>query len=96
MVATVREIDTVARFGGEEFVILLPATGLERGTAAAERLRRALAEPPPATLPRELRLAASIGLTLIRPDDDADAALRRADTALYDAKATGRNRVVVH
>jgi diguanylate cyclase len=96
MLATVREIDTVARFGGEEFVVLLPGTGLELATVVAERLRRALSEPPPASLPRELRLSASIGLTVLKPDDDADAALRRADAALYGAKAAGRNRVVVH
>jgi diguanylate cyclase (GGDEF)-like protein len=96
MLETVREIDLVARFGGEEFIVLLPDTDLERAAAVAERLRRALSEPPPATLPRELRLSASIGLTRLVTEDDADAALRRADRALYEAKNAGRNRVVVH
>ena len=96
LLATMRDVDTVARFGGEEFLILLPGTDLVQAAVVAERLRIALSEPPPATLPRELRLSASIGLTELRPEDDRDAALKRADTALYDAKATGRNRIVVH
>ncbi|MDB5919880.1 MAG: diguanylate cyclase [Massilia sp.] len=92
--ATFREVDVVARVGGEEFAVLLPSTGLAAAQAVANRLR-ALVETTPALVDRE-----SIGLTVsagVAEMDDSisslDALMKRADQALYAAKARGRNRV---
>lgn len=95
MRAALREIDTLARYGGEEFVAVLPGASREDALNVAERLRRAVGEPPPASLPRDLRLATSVGVALLMPDDTQDAVLGRADNALYAAKTQGRNRVVL-
>lgn len=93
---TLREEDLVARFGGEEFVVLLPETGSVEALDIAERLRRAIAD---AEVPLEevppLRFTASIGVaTLTQGDFDIGAIISRADEALYEAKAAGRNRAV--
>lgn len=107
----VRDVDVFARFGGEEFIILLPETGLEQARTVAERMRRAVAETPTplvdlATGGPEgtggdgetgaLHVTVSIGLTALTPEDDSlEALLRRADAALYAAKEQGRDRVAV-
>jgi len=92
----VRGPDTVARLGGEEFGILLPETDDQEAAAAAERLRRAVAELEIADLPGlEVRLSlgvASVGDAAPRPEA-ADDLLAAADRALYRAKDQGRNRV---
>ena len=95
MRAALREIDTLARYGGEEFVAVLPGASQSDALNVAERLRRAVGEPPPTSLPRDLRLATSVGVALLMPNDTQDALLGRADNALYAAKAQGRNRVVL-
>ena len=83
---TARNSDTVARYGGEEFCVLLPACDLESACAFANRLRQRLGET-------SLRFSA--GLSLCRPEEHRiDAALIRADAALYQAKHEGRDRVV--
>jgi len=81
---------TVARWGGEEFLILCP--GLPPGEARelGERLRQAVAACP---LPHRLRLTASVGLTCRRHDDDATSLLRRVDDLMYAAKTSGRDTV---
>lgn len=96
MVSTVRESDTVARFGGDEFIILLPSlkTDIE-AVRVAEKIIAAMREPfalPEATV----ALGCSIGIA-IYPDhaSDAEALQQQADRALYLAKSQGRNRVVV-
>jgi diguanylate cyclase (GGDEF)-like protein/PAS domain S-box-containing protein len=87
-----RRGDVVGRTGGEELAWLMPETALEGGRAAAERLRAAIAEAP---VGGSQGVTASIGVTELRPADaDADEVFRRADAALYDAKETGRDRVV--
>jgi len=89
----VRESDTVARFGGDEFVILLHNIQSERAaTLIAEKIIRRLSEP--FTLAgREIVIGASIGLALFPGEsDDPDTLLRNADLAMYRAKQTGRNR----
>lgn len=95
--ASLREGDLVARIGGEEFLVALPMAALVPARRAAERLRRAI-EVEPVRLPggETVRVTVSIGLTLAGPgDDDVEAAMARADRALYAAKAQGRNTVTV-
>ncbi|MDF1485302.1 diguanylate cyclase [Ramlibacter sp. H39-3-26] len=87
---TLRIQDRFGRYGGEEFVALLPETDLPAAQVAAERIRQRVSMPSP-SLPR---CTVSIGLaTLQGPGDGIDAMLARADHALYRAKHSGRNRV---
>jgi len=87
-----RSTDVLARWGGEEFVLLMPETGIEEARAAAERLRAALSAV-------EERLGRSVtmsfGVARRLPGEDADGLLRRADDALRRAKREGRNRTAV-
>jgi diguanylate cyclase (GGDEF)-like protein len=91
--APLREYDLCARWGGEEFLFLLPSTGEEGAAAMALRLRAAVAEAP-----RVRRNApnptVSIGYTTHRPGESTDLTLQRADQALYEAKTRGRDRAV--
>jgi diguanylate cyclase (GGDEF)-like protein len=91
---TVRDVDTPARFGGEEFVVLMPETGYRASYDAAERLRRAIESHPLTWNGRPLAVTVSIGAAAC-PDCTAAASevLKLADDALYRAKADGRNRV---
>jgi len=90
-----RETDVVARFGGEEFVVLLTDADEATAMAAAERLRLAIAAGSVPTIKGELRVTASIGVAEVDPSAlDIDAALRLADERLYAAKRAGRNRSV--
>jgi two-component system cell cycle response regulator len=90
-----REVDLAARFGGEEFVILLPQTDKEGALILAERLRSTLSQSPLATNGKELAVSASFGVAsnLDVAEGDAEDLLRGADIALYHAKNNGRNRV---
>jgi two-component system, cell cycle response regulator len=91
----VRErIDWVARFGGEEFVVVLPNTTAVDAMLIAERMRRAIEEGICDYGGREIRITASFGAAQCRIDDDGASLLARADAMLYRAKAAGRNRVV--
>jgi diguanylate cyclase (GGDEF)-like protein len=91
----VRRIDLLGRFGGEEFVIVLPAVTLEGARQTAERIRAGLAASPVLFADRPIPLTASIGLSMLQPRDDGiEAVLARADAAVYAAKAAGRNRVM--
>ncbi|MDD2701800.1 MAG: diguanylate cyclase [Sideroxydans sp.] len=96
-IATLREIDVIGRYGGEEFVVLLPETDARRALEAAERLRHALSEADVALAGGEmLRFTVSIGVAnLVATDPDLDSLLKRADKGLYEAKKLGRNRVCV-
>ncbi|MFL5381512.1 MAG: diguanylate cyclase [Longimicrobiaceae bacterium] len=91
---TVRDVDTPARFGGEEFVVLMPETGYRPSHDAAERLRRAIESHPLTWNGTPLSVTVSIGAAAC-PDCTAAASgvLKLADEALYRAKADGRNRV---
>jgi len=92
----IRTTDKVARFGGEEFVVLLRETDLGNATMLAERMRQHIASSVVhARGHTEINVTASIGLAMAQRDDrDIADVIERADRALYVAKTTGRNRVV--
>ncbi|MCF8177798.1 MAG: GGDEF domain-containing protein [Sulfuritalea sp.] len=92
--AELREGDVVARFGGEEFLVLLPVAGLEAASQLAERLRAALAKVALREGQEEIHLRASFGIAELRSEDTVEMWLRRADLALYEAKEKGRDCVV--
>jgi diguanylate cyclase (GGDEF)-like protein len=88
---TLRQSDFLARFGGEEFLVLLPDCDEARALLVGEKIRAKVADSP---LPVVGTVTLSIGMALAQADDsDEDVALRRADQALYQAKSAGRNRV---
>lgn len=94
--AELRKIDTGGRVGGEEFAILLLGADLTAAKQFAERLRTKVADTPLMYQEQAIPVTVSIGIGRLDTDDaSADAALTRADTALYDAKRSGRNRVCV-
>jgi len=86
-----RPTDVVARFGGEEFVGLMPDTDLQNALVIAERIRQALAGCHIEPLPHSV--TASFGVAETTAGEQGSALLRRADNALYEAKHSGRNRV---
>jgi diguanylate cyclase (GGDEF)-like protein len=88
-----RDIDLAARFGGDEFVVLLPDCTSSQAEAFAERVRLALATDQPAELPT---VAVSAGILSKLAPIGVDELLQGADSALYDAKRAGRDRTVVH
>ncbi len=88
-----RATDIVARFGGEEFVVLMPDTDLEHAVGIAERIREAIADCRVAPLPDPV--TASFGVAELAAGEQASDLLRRADGALYRAKQLGRNRVAL-
>lgn len=87
-----RKTDFLARWGGEEFVALLPETGLEGARRLAERIRTAIEEE---NFGKPGRITVSMGVTQFRQDDTVETFLSRADKALYQAKRKGKNRVEV-
>jgi diguanylate cyclase len=94
---TIKGQDITARYGGEEFAVLLPNTAIRQALTVADHIRRAI-------MAKELkkkstgeilgRVTISVGVSMLRPDDDTDALIDRADACLYIAKRNGRNRVV--
>lgn len=90
-------VDMVGRVGGEEFAILLPVTGAEGARECAERMRRSITVLEfEAGHDEKFRVSASFGVATALPEDRSHSeCITRADGALYEAKATGRNRVVV-
>lgn len=88
-----RDSDWVARFGGEEFVLVLPETSVDRALALAERLRSSLAGLVIDHDGGSITVTGSFGVTALAPGDSPEALLARSDVALYRAKADGRNRV---
>jgi len=91
--AQMRDSDRVGRFGGEEFIVLLPGTSSTEALSVAERLRDALLRRPWAWQGESLRLTVSTGVAAWRgPNDEVELLLQRADAALYRAKALGRDR----
>ncbi|RXJ98414.1 hypothetical protein CRU98_10285 [Arcobacter sp. CECT 8986] len=88
----VREHDTIVRWGGEEFIVLLPETNIEGATKVAEKIRVALENFEDKTIPE--KVTASFGVTTLTEGDDENSFIQKADKALYEAKTQGRNRVI--
>lgn len=98
-----REYDIASRYGGEEFAILLPYTKIDEAVMVAERLRKAVEEKiinieqvNTKNNTREIQISISLGINEYNYEDKPEALLMHADKALYDAKESGRNKVVVY
>lgn len=88
----VREHDTAVRWGGEEFLILLPETDLEGAKIVAEKIRNSISEKPLTN--KKLNITASFGITIMNDKDTEESFIARTDEALYEAKENGRDKVV--
>jgi diguanylate cyclase len=94
---TIKGQDITARYGGEEFVVVLPNTALRQALTVADHIRRAI-------MSKELkkkstgeilgRVTIAVGVSMLKPDDDTESLIERADACLYAAKRNGRNRVI--
>lgn len=93
--SAVRDVDTVGRYGGEEFVIILDRASALTARKIAERVRRRVAAEPINVSRREFRMTLSLGLAKAVAGETIESLITRADTALYRAKQAGRNCVVV-
>ncbi|RXJ87557.1 diguanylate cyclase [Arcobacter sp. CECT 8985] len=89
----VREHDTIVRWGGEEFIVLLPETNLEGAFKVAEKIRVALEEFKDDSIPE--KITSSFGVTTLKKGDTENSFIEKADEALYEAKKQGRNRVII-
>jgi diguanylate cyclase (GGDEF)-like protein len=96
LLGTLRASDVRCRWGGEEFLIVLPESSVGRAQRASEALRERIANAAIRASDHTIRLTASIGVTVSRPGEtDIQKVIERADAALYRAKSAGRNRVKV-
>ena len=95
MRSSMRDYDVIGRYGGEEFLVIVPESGFASTVAQAERLRRAVAEAPVITPEGSIAITISLGVTAGGGEDSlaAESLVRAADAALYQAKKLGRNRV---
>jgi diguanylate cyclase len=94
---TIKGQDITARYGGEEFAVVLPSTGLRQALTVADHIRRAvMAKELKKKSTGEIlgRVTISVGVSLLKPGDDTDSLLERADACLYCAKRNGRNRAI--
>jgi diguanylate cyclase len=94
---TIKGQDITARYGGEEFAVVLPNTALRQALTVADHIRRAvMAKELKKKSTGEIlgRVTISVGVSMLKPDDDTDALIERADACLYAAKRNGRNRVI--
>lgn len=94
--STLREMDLVCRFGGEEFAVVQPLKHSNESTRSAERIRSVIESSIVKFEGLDLRVTASIGVAEAMKGDDVDLLVKRADVALYAAKQNGRNQVMVH
>ena len=92
--STLRAVDLVGRWGGEEFVVLLPETDAQKAGEVAERLRSDIEATQVAAANQHIRMTVSVGYTMLQSNEhDINALVKRADSALYQAKQAGRNRI---
>ncbi|SHG45151.1 GGDEF domain-containing protein [Massilia sp. CF038] len=92
---TLRSMDVIARYGGEEFLILLPETTVDAASQTMTRLQRELTKHFFLHDNEKVLITFSAGVALRQPNEDQGALVKRADKAMYEAKKTGKNRVVV-
>jgi diguanylate cyclase len=92
---TLRSMDVIARFGGEEFLILMPETSVEAAASTMTRLQRELTKHFFLHDNEKVLITFSAGVALRRPNEEQTELVKRADKAMYTAKQTGKNRVVV-
>lgn len=90
-----RESDIPSRYGGEEFAILLPFTHIEEAKIVGERLRKAVEVTPIPIDNQSINVTISMGLAEFKQEESGEELFARADKALYEAKETGRNRVII-
>lgn len=90
-----RESDIPSRYGGEEFAVLLPYTHIEEAKIVGERLRKAVEETPIPIDKKNINVTISMGLAEFNVNETGEELFKRADSALYEAKEGGRNRVCV-
>lgn len=90
---SLREADALARWGGEEFILLMPDTDLAAATVVMERIRTIAEQSFVPSALGNIHFTLSFGLTVIRSEDTLAEAFSRADMALYRSKNEGRNRV---
>jgi diguanylate cyclase (GGDEF)-like protein len=88
-----RKYDVLARFGGEEFFVLLPQTNISKAAKVAERLRKSLWKNKKL---KRYKVTISLGVTQYKNKDNLAKMVKRADSALYTSKKTGRNKVSVN
>jgi diguanylate cyclase len=91
-----REVDFMARFGGEEFVVLLPETDTDNALILLNRIRDDIAMKPLKYKEDKISLTVSIGITQFKDRDTTETAFGRADEAMYKAKESGRNQCIVY
>ena len=92
---TLRSMDVIARFGGEEFLILMPETSVEAAATTMTRLQRELTKHFFLHDNEKVLITFSAGVALRRPNEEQTELVKRADKAMYTAKQTGKNRVVI-
>lgn len=95
LIKNLRGSDFVARFGGEEFVILMPSTEAEEGAKAIEKLRESVSKSPFNFHGEPVTITMSFGITQTQESDTKEALFDRADASLYKAKQEGRNRICI-
>jgi diguanylate cyclase (GGDEF)-like protein len=93
MFANIRSVDRFGRYGGEEFLLVLPDLATDGAVRALDRLRAIIAELDWSALSPGMKVTISAGIATLKPDETPDTFLARADRALYAAKARGRNRI---
>jgi len=91
--ANIRDIDKFGRYGGEEFLLVLPDTPDDEAVRTLDRLREIIADLDWSAFSPGMQVTISAGVAMLKPDETADTFLARADRALYAAKAQGRNRI---
>lgn len=89
------DLDMAGRVGGEEFMLLLPGSGLSGAQVLAERIRSRIGNEDLTFEGAAIRISASFGVSVLSSDRAPETSIRAADKALYEAKRRGRNRVVV-
>jgi diguanylate cyclase (GGDEF)-like protein len=92
--ANIRTIDKFGRYGGEEFLLILPDTVKDQAVRTLDRLRSIISEVDWTAISGNLNLTMSAGIGSVRQSDSADDILARIDIALYRAKDAGRNRII--